>query len=51
MFPAQTYDHLIRLQTRVLGSPSEAELRWITREKARGFMRGLPASPGKDFRQ
>lgn len=50
MFPAHNYDHLIRLQTRTLGSPSEENLQWVTREKARTFMRSLPQYPRRDFK-
>ncbi|KAM3569793.1 hypothetical protein VYU27_008118 [Nannochloropsis oceanica] len=50
MFPAHNYDHLIRLQTRTLGSPSEENLKWVTREKARTFMRSLPQYPRRDFK-
>jgi hypothetical protein len=51
MFPAHNYDHLIRLQTRTLGSPSEENLKWVTREKARTFMRSLPQYPRRDFKR
>lgn len=51
VFPSHNYDHLIRLQTRMLGTPTEAELQWITREKARAFMRALPPTPRKDFKR
>jgi len=50
MFPAQNYDHLVRMQVRMLGSPSEVEMAWITREKAKNFLRSLPNAPKKELK-
>ncbi len=48
-FPGKDYVHQLSLITRVLGSPSEADMAFIHSEKARRYIRSLPPCPRCDF--
>jgi hypothetical protein len=51
LFPGKDYVHQLNLITRMIGSPSEAELGFITSEKARRYIRSLPRCERTDFRK
>ena len=48
-FPGKDYVHQLSLITRVLGSPSEADMAFIHSEKARRYIRSLPPCARCDF--
>jgi serine/threonine protein kinase len=49
VFPGKNYIHQLELITDVLGKPSEAEIVLLENEKARKFMRNLPAKVPADL--
>ncbi|KAG2425741.1 hypothetical protein HYH02_014957 [Chlamydomonas schloesseri] len=51
LFPGKDYVHQLSLITKVIGSPSEEELGFITSEKAKRYIRSLPRSERVDFGQ
>lgn len=51
LFPGKDYVHQLNLITKVIGSPSEEELGFITSDKARRYIRGLPRSERCDLRR
>ena len=51
LFPGKDYVHQLNLIARVIGSPSEKELEFITSDKARRYIRSLPRSPRVDFQK
>ena len=51
LFPGNDYVHQLNLIARVIGSPSEKELEFITSDKARRYIRSLPRSPRVDFQK
>ena len=51
LFPGKDYVHQLNLITRVIGSPEESDMEFISSEKARRYIRSLPKSPRVDFRK
>ncbi|GFH26121.1 mitogen-activated protein kinase [Haematococcus lacustris] len=51
LFPGKDYVHQLNLITRLIGSPSEAELGFITSDKARRYIRALPRCERTDLRR
>ena len=51
LFPGKDYVHQLNLIARVIGSPSEEEMEFITSDKARRYIRSLPRSPRVDFQK
>ncbi|GLC63120.1 Mitogen-activated protein kinase 4b [Pleodorina starrii] len=51
LFPGKDYVHQLSLITRIIGSPSEEELQFITSDKAKRYIRSLPRSERVDFAQ
>ena len=49
LFPGKDYVHQLNLITRVIGSPEESDMGFISSEKARRYIRSLPKSPRVDF--
>lgn len=49
LFPGKDYVHQLNLITKVIGSPLEEELHFISSEKARRYIRSLPHSERVDF--
>mmetsp|Transcript_2583 Transcript_2583/g.7327 ORF Transcript_2583/g.7327 Transcript_2583/m.7327 type:complete len:397 (+) Transcript_2583:376-1566(+) len=50
LFPGKDYVHQLNLITKVIGSPSEEDLMFISSEKARRYIRSLPKHSHVDFR-
>ena len=50
LFPGKDYVHQLNLIARVIGSPTEEELHFVTSDKARRYIRSLPHSDRVDFR-
>ena len=50
LFPGKDYVHQLNLIARVIGSPTEEELHFVTSDKARRYIRSLPPSDRVDFR-
>ena len=50
LFPGKDYVHQMNLIARVIGSPTEEELHFVTSDKARRYIRSLPHSDRVDFR-
>jgi hypothetical protein len=51
LFPGKDYVHQLNLITRMIGSPSDAELGFITSDKARRYIKSLPRCERTDFRK
>lgn len=51
IFPGKDYVQQLNLITKVIGSPTEADMGFVTSEKARRYLRSLPRCPRSDFRQ
>jgi len=51
LFPGKDYVHQLNLITKVIGSPSEDDLMFISSEKARRYIRSLPKHDHVDFRK
>ena len=49
LFPGKDYVHQLNLITKVIGSPSEEDLMFISSEKARRYIRSLPKHEHVDF--
>jgi len=49
LFPGKDYVHQLNLITRVIGSPAESELGFISSDKARRYIRSLPRAEPADF--
>lgn len=49
LFPGKDYVHQLNLITKVIGSPSDDELDFITSEKAKRYIRSLPKNERLDF--
>ncbi|MEW5310096.1 MAG: hypothetical protein WDW38_001926 [Sanguina aurantia] len=49
LFPGKDYVHQLNLITKVIGSPSEDELGFISSEKAKRYIRSLPRNGRTDF--
>jgi len=49
LFPGKDYVHQLNLITKVIGSPNDDELAFITSEKAKRYMRSLPHNARVDF--
>jgi serine/threonine protein kinase len=45
LFPGDDYLHQLKLISAIVGTPQEADLHFVTSEKALKFMRGLPIKP------
>ncbi|KDD76079.1 protein kinase-like protein [Helicosporidium sp. ATCC 50920] len=50
LFPGKDYIDQLKMILKVLGTPSEEELGFITAPKARSYIRSLPAAPPADLR-
>lgn len=51
LFPGKDYVHQLNLITKVIGSPSDDELGFITSEKAKRYIRSLPRNERVNFAQ
>lgn len=51
LFPGKDYVHQLNLITKVIGSPSDDELGFITSEKAKRYIRSLPRNERMDFQR
>eukprot|EP00798_Chlamydomonas_sp_ICE-L_P029100 gene29100-32311_t len=49
LFPGKDYVHQLNLITKVIGSPKDDELDFITSDKAKRYIRSLPKSERSDF--
>ena len=49
LFPGNSYLHQLQLITKILGSPTEADLHFVTTKAARDFMLRQEYQPGIDF--
>ena len=49
LFPGKDYVHQLNLITKVIGSPTEADMGFINSEKARRYIRSLPHSSPLEF--
>lgn len=45
LFPGKDYIHQLKLIIQVLGSPAEEDLAFISSDKARSYIKGLPYQP------
>jgi serine/threonine protein kinase len=45
LFPGKDYIHQLKLIIQVLGSPAEEDLVFISSDKARSYIKGLPFQP------
>ena len=51
LFPGKDYIHQMRLIIEILGSPSEADMAFITSQKAKDYIRALPRAPKARFHE
>uniref|UniRef100_A0A7S0VBZ4 Mitogen-activated protein kinase n=1 Tax=Polytomella parva TaxID=51329 RepID=A0A7S0VBZ4_9CHLO len=51
LFPGKDYVHQLNLITRVIGSPLEEDLEFISNDKAKRYIRSLPRNERADFQQ
>lgn len=49
LFPGKDYVHQLNLITKMIGSPSDEELHFITSDKAKRYIRSLPKNDRVDF--
>jgi mitogen-activated protein kinase 1/3 len=49
MFPGNDYIHQLKLITQFIGTPTAEDIWFVTNEKARRFMLGLPSAPPADL--
>jgi len=49
LFPGKDYIHQLKLIIQVLGSPAEEDLAFISSDKARSYIKGLPYQPRVPF--
>ena len=51
LFPGKDYVHQLNLITKVIGTPDEQDLYFVTSDKARRYLRQLPYSKPMDFKR
>eukprot|EP00887_Chlorella_sp_A99_P006757 scaffold3.g6757.t1 len=51
LFPGKDYIHQLNLVCKVVGTPSDASMSFVTSEKARQYLRSMPYMPRADVRQ
>ena len=51
LFPGKDYVHQLNLITKVIGTPDEQDLYYVTSDKARRYLRQLPYSKPMDFKR
>uniref|UniRef100_A0A383W0P6 Mitogen-activated protein kinase n=1 Tax=Tetradesmus obliquus TaxID=3088 RepID=A0A383W0P6_TETOB len=51
LFPGKDYVQQLDLITKVIGSPSEEDIAFVSSDKARRYLRSLPPCPRADFRK